>query len=101
VQQVPQWFGETIGFWSAGTLVAWTANVQGWTLSHSMCEYSRSLEVIEVFRPSADGKVITVEATFYDPEAFRQPLQELTIRGRPERRCAGANSDSCSFLGKM
>jgi hypothetical protein len=78
VQQVPQWFGETVGFWNGNTLVAWTANVQGWTLSHSMFEYSSALEIVEVFRPSADGKTITVESTFYDPEAFTQPLQMVT-----------------------
>lgn len=78
VQEVPQWFGETVGFWNGNTLVAWTANVQAWTLSHSMFEYSSSLEVIEVFRPRADGKVITVEATFYDPEAFVRPLHIVT-----------------------
>jgi hypothetical protein len=78
VHQVPQWFGETVGFWNGNTLVAWTANVQAWTLSHSMFEFSSALEVIEVFRPSADGKTITVEATFYDPEAFVQPLHTVT-----------------------
>ena len=33
---------------------------------------------IEVFRPSADGKTITVETTFYDPEAFTRPLHTVT-----------------------
>ena len=70
-----------MGFWNGDTLVAWTANVQGWTVSHSMFEFSSALEIIEVFRPSADGKTITVEATFYDPEAFLQPLQTVT-RGK-------------------
>jgi hypothetical protein len=78
VQKVPQWFGETVGFWNGNTLVAWTANVQGWTLSHSMFEFSSEMETIEVFTPSADGKTITVEATFYDPEAFVRPLQTVT-----------------------
>jgi hypothetical protein len=78
VQDVPQWYGETVGFWNGNTLVAWTANVQGWTLSHSMFEFSSAMEVIEVFRPSADGKTITVEATFYDPEAFTRPLHTVT-----------------------
>jgi hypothetical protein len=78
VQQVPQWFGETVGFWNGNTLVAWTANVQGWTLSHSMFEFSSSMETVEVFRPSADGKTITVETTFYDPEAFTRPLHAVT-----------------------
>ena len=78
VQQVPQWYGETVGFWNGTTLVAWTANVQGWTLAHSMFEFSSSMEIIERFTPSADGKVITVDATFYDPEAFTRPLHTVT-----------------------
>ena len=78
MQKVPQWFGETVGFWNGNTLVAWTANVQGWTLSHSMFEFSNQMETIEVFTPSADGKTITVEATFYDPEAFTRPLHTVT-----------------------
>ena len=76
-QGIPQWYGETIGFWNGDTLVAWTANVQGWKLSHSMPEYSSEFEVIEVFTPNPDGS-LTVEATFYDPEAFAQPLHTVT-----------------------
>jgi hypothetical protein len=78
VLQVPQWFGETVGFWNRNTLVAWTANVQGWTISHSMFEYSSDLETIETFTPSADGKTITVDTTFYDPQAFLRPLHMVT-----------------------
>ncbi|HEX7080866.1 MAG TPA: hypothetical protein VF329_07630 [Gammaproteobacteria bacterium] len=85
VQQVPQWYGETVGFWDGDTLVAWTANVQGWTLSHSMFEFSNSLEVIEVIRPQEDGGGLVVEATFYDPEAFKQPLHTMM----PWDRAAG------------
>ena len=75
-EQVPQWYGETVGFWNGNTLVAWTAHVQGWTTSHSMFEFSNSFEVIEVFRPNGNG--LLVEQTFYDPEAFKQPLQMIT-----------------------
>jgi hypothetical protein len=78
VEKVPQWYGETVGFWNGTTLVAWTKHVIGWTLSHSMFEYSNSLEVVEVFTPTADGKGLTVEATFYDPEAFARPLRIVT-----------------------
>jgi hypothetical protein len=78
VQKVPQWYGETVGFWNGNTLVAWTANVIPWTLSHSMFEYSDKLQVIEVFTPNPDGKGITVESTFYDSEAFVRPLQIVT-----------------------
>jgi hypothetical protein len=85
VQQVPQWYGETVGFWNGGTLVAWTANVQGWTLSHSMFEFSSSLEIVEVFRSAADGRGLVVEATFYDPEAFVRPLHTVTPWNRQAR----------------
>ena len=78
VQKVPQWFGETVGFWNGNTLVAWTKNVQGWTLSHSMFEFSNQMQVIETFTPAADGRTITVEATFYDPEAFVRPVRTVT-----------------------
>jgi hypothetical protein len=78
VQKVPQWYGETIGFWDGTTLVAWTANVQAWT-QHTMFEYSGKLEAIETFKPDYDagGKFIGLdeEVVFYDPEALVQPLR--------------------------
>ena len=77
VQKVPQWYGETVGFWDGDTLVAWTANVQGWT-QHTLFEFSNKLEAVEVFKPYKDaaGKFagIEEEVTFYDPEAFAQPI---------------------------
>jgi hypothetical protein len=76
VEKVPQWYGETVGFWNGNTLVAWTAHVQGWTTSHSMFEFSNSFEVIEVFKPNGNGLI--VEQTFYDKEAFKQPLHMTT-----------------------
>lgn len=79
VQKVPQWYGETVGFWDGTTLVTWTANVQAWTLSHSMFEYSGKLETVETFKPvnDASGKFIGLdhETVFYDPEAFVLPLR--------------------------
>ena len=78
VDNIPQWYGETVGFWNGDTLVTWTANVQGWTVSHSMFEYSNALEVIEVIRPAESGNGLIVEATFYDPEAFVRPLTLVT-----------------------
>jgi hypothetical protein len=78
VDNVPQWYGETVGFWNGDALVSWTDNVVGWTISHSMFEYSYELEVIEVIRPTRNGNGLIVEATFYDPEAFVQPLQLVT-----------------------
>ncbi|MEP7307972.1 MAG: hypothetical protein ABJA98_20915 [Acidobacteriota bacterium] len=96
VQKVPQWYGETVGFWNGTTLVAWTANVQGWTLSHSMFEFSDSLETIDVFTPRYDASGafvgLSLETTFYDPEAFAVPLHNVMNFTRaarlddPERR---------------
>jgi hypothetical protein len=78
VQKVPQWYGETVGFWDGTTLVTWTANVQAWTLSHSMFEFSAKMETVELWKPvMKDGKFYGLdhETVFYDPEAFVQPLR--------------------------
>ncbi len=55
VQKVPQWYGETVGFWDGTTLITWTANVQAWTLSHSMFEFSDKIETVETFKPAYDA----------------------------------------------
>ncbi len=82
VQKVPQWYGETIGFWDKDTLVTWTANIQAWT-QHSAFEWSGKLETVETFKPyyDKDHKFIGIdhEAIWYDPEAQLQPVK-LTER---------------------
>ena len=40
---VPQWYGDTIGFWDGDALIAWTANVQAWS-QHTNWEFSYELE---------------------------------------------------------
>ena len=79
VQKVPQWMGETVGFWDGDTLVTWTANVQGWTLTHALFEFSDKMETIETYKPAYDANHRFIgldhEAVFYDPEAFVQPLK--------------------------
>ena len=79
VHKVPQWYGETIGFWDGTTLVTWTANIQAWQLSHAMHESSDNLETIETFKPALDagGKFIGLdhETIFYDPDAFITPVR--------------------------
>jgi hypothetical protein len=78
VQKVPQWYGETVGFWDGTTLVAWTSNVQGWT-QHTMFEFSGKIESVETFTPAygPDGKLVGLdqEVVFYDPLAFAQPIR--------------------------
>src|SRR5665213_265063 len=79
VQKVPQWYGETIGFWDGTSLITWTANVQPWTLLHSMFEFSGKMETVEIFKPALDasGKFTGLdhETVFYDSDAFVQPLR--------------------------
>jgi hypothetical protein len=81
-QKVPQWYGETIGFWRGDSLISWTANVQGWTITHAMFEYSDKFETIETITPTRDDKGnflgLTVETVFYDPDAFVAPLRSTT-----------------------
>ena len=88
VQKVPQWYGETVGFWDGDTLVTWTANVQGWT-QHTLFEFSNRFEAVETYRPVRDAKGrfagLDHEAVWYDPEAFVQPLR---VRDRFLRRAA-------------
>jgi hypothetical protein len=74
VTQISQWYGETVGFWNEETLVAWTDNIQGWTMSHSLPEFSSELEAIEVFTRDEDRN-LHLEVTLYDPLAFVAPLR--------------------------
>lgn len=77
VMNVPQWYGESIGFWDGDTLVAWIANVQGW-IAHTMFEYSSKMEAVETLKPfyDANGKFAGLddEVVFYDPIALVQPV---------------------------
>jgi hypothetical protein len=88
-QLVPQWYGETIGFWDGDTLVSWTANVQGWTITHGLFEYSSKMETVEITTPRKDnsGNVtgINVETIFYDPDAFVAPLRSTMTWNRTQK----------------
>ena len=52
---VPQWMGETVGFWDGDALITWTSNIQGW-FTHSSWEYSSKLQTIEIFTPRSTGR---------------------------------------------
>jgi hypothetical protein len=78
VQVVPQWYGETVGFWDGETLVTWTADIQAWA-QHTMFEFSPQMQTVEIFRPAynARHKFIGIdhEAIWYDPQALVQPIR--------------------------
>jgi len=92
-EQVPRWYGETIGFWDHDTLITWTSNIQAWT-SHTAFEHSGSMQSIEIYAPlhDANGKFtgLSHEAILYDPEALVQPIRILE---RMDKRADFADAD--------
>jgi hypothetical protein len=92
-EQVPRWYGETIGFWDHDTLITWTSNIQAWT-SHTAFEHSGSMQSIEIYTPlhDAQGKFtgLSHEAILYDPEALVEPIRILE---RVDKRADFADAD--------
>ena len=79
-ENVPRWYGETIGFWHEDTLITWTSNIQGWA-AHSAFEHSNRMQSIEIYTPLRDGTGrflgLHHEAVLYDPEALVEPIRIL------------------------
>jgi len=77
-EDVPRWYGETVGFWHEDVLVTWTSNVQGWT-THAAFEHSNMMQTIEIYsaRYDEDGAYLGLrhETVFYDPEALAEPVR--------------------------
>jgi len=75
---VPQWLGETIGFWDGEALVTWTSNVQPW-MNHGGSEFSDKMQSIEIYtaRKDARGRLLGIrhEIVLYDAEAFVDPVR--------------------------
>jgi hypothetical protein len=82
-QEVPQWYGDTIGFWDGDALITRTTNVQAWT-QHTTWEFSYELEAIEILTPvhDASGALAGLdwETIIYDPEALAEPVRILWHR---------------------
>ena len=85
---VPQWFGETVGFWDGDALITWTSNVQGW-INHGGAEFSSKLQSVEIYTPIKDaaGKVTGLkhETVLYDEEALVDPVRILQTWRRLRR----------------
>ena len=75
---VPQWFGETIGFWDGDAMITWTSNVQGW-INHGGMEFSNRLQSIEIYTPreASNGSLVGLrhEIVLYDEEALVEPVR--------------------------
>jgi hypothetical protein len=77
-EDVPRWYGETIGFWDQDSLITWTSNIQGWKV-HAAPEFSNKMQTVEIYTPMRDasGKFLGInhEAVFYDPESLVEPVR--------------------------
>jgi len=77
-EDVPRWYGETIGFWDEDVLITWTSNIQGWK-NHGAPDFSNQLQTIEIYTPRHDASGnftgLNHEAIFYDPEALLEPVR--------------------------
>ena len=75
---VPQWLGDTIGFWDGDALITWTSNIQGW-ISHGGLEFSNALQSIEIYTAVEDesGALVGLkhETVLYDDEALVEPVR--------------------------
>ncbi|HEX6996186.1 MAG TPA: hypothetical protein VF339_18800 [Gammaproteobacteria bacterium] len=75
---VPQWTGDTIGFWDGEALITWTSNIQGW-INHGGMEFSNFMQSIEIYTPRKDesGELIGLEheIVLYDEEALVDPVR--------------------------
>lgn len=75
---VPQWLGDTVGFWDRDALITWTSNLQGW-INHGGMEFSDVMQSIEIYTPRRDGsgKLIGLkhEVVLYDEEALVDPVR--------------------------
>lgn len=82
---VPQWFGESIGFWDGDALITWTSNVQGW-INHGGIEYSNKLQSIEIYTPRHDAQGVFAglhhEVILYDEEALVEPVRIVQLLDR-------------------
>ena len=76
-EDVPRWYGETVGFWDKDSLITWTSNIQGWMV-HGAFEYSNKMQTVEIYSPIREnGKFVGLshEAIFYDPDALVEPVR--------------------------
>jgi hypothetical protein len=82
---VPQWYGDTVGFWDGEALITWTSNIQSW-ISHGIFEYSPLLQTIEIYTPVNDDESnltgLRHEVILYDKNVFVKPIRVVQYLDR-------------------
>jgi hypothetical protein len=97
----PQWFGESVGHYEGGdTLVVDTIGLstKNSYIDNFRTPHTEKEHVVERFKLSADGKMLTAIATVDDPDTFNEPLtmmQQWRKLDNPllETVCAENNED--------
>ena len=74
---VPQWMGESQGFWAGDELVIWTRNIIQNSGGHGLPEHSDKLQLIERYKRI--GNEILGDVTWYDPVAFAYPWHSTGV----------------------
>jgi len=74
---IPQWMGESQGFWDGDELVVWTKNIIQNSGGHGLPEHSDKLQLIERYKRI--GNEILTDVTWYDPVAFGYPWHSVGI----------------------
>jgi hypothetical protein len=93
----PSWYGESVGHYEGDTLVVDTIGLNDKTfVDNFRTPHSEKLHVIERFKLVDGGKVMQVDITFDDPDAFNAPwsvIQRYDRVARPmdEEICAENN----------
>lgn len=84
-QDVPRWYGESVGFWDGDTLISWTSNIVPWT-THGVFEHSGQMQSVEIFTPRYDDAGnhagIEHEIILYDPLALAEPVRIVQVHVR-------------------
>jgi len=82
----PSWYGESVGYYEADTLVVDTIALNDRTFVNNFrTPHTEKLHVIERFKLVDDGKAMQVDITFEDPDAFNAPWSVVQRYDRIQR----------------
>jgi hypothetical protein len=85
----PSWYGESVGHYEGDTLVVDTIGLNDKTFVNNFrTPHTQKLHVVERFKLVDGGKVMQVNITFEDPDAFNAPWSVAQRYDRIERPIA-------------
>jgi hypothetical protein len=82
----PSWYGESVGHYEGDTLVIDTVGLNDKTfVDNFRTPHSEKLHVVERWRVTDAGKVLEVNFTVDDPDAFNEPWSAIQRYGRVQQ----------------